>query len=51
MRQEMLSPKLMFYGNRRLIAKIIAGEMAPDCESLGRYNKLIIANGPLARAV
>ena len=46
----MLPPKLMFYGNRGLIAKIMAEEVAPDCEPLGRYNKLIIANGPLAIA-
>lgn len=46
----MLPPKLMFYGNRGLIAKIMAEEVAPDCEPLGRHNKLIIANGPLATA-
>jgi len=34
-------------GGRGLIAKIMLKEVKPTCEPLGRYNKLIIANGLL----
>ncbi|MFA9423275.1 MAG: aldehyde ferredoxin oxidoreductase C-terminal domain-containing protein [Sedimentibacter sp.] len=34
-------------GGRGLIAKIMLAEVKPDCEPLGRDNKLIIANGLL----
>ncbi|MGB4437878.1 MAG: aldehyde ferredoxin oxidoreductase N-terminal domain-containing protein, partial [Sedimentibacter sp.] len=32
-------------GGRGLIAKIMLNEVKPDCDALGRDNKLIIANG------
>lgn len=34
-------------GGRGLIAKIMLNEVKPDCDPLGRENKLIIANGML----
>lgn len=48
--EEVLPQDWLVYGNRGLIAKILLNEVPPPCEPLGRHNKLIFANGPLAVA-
>lgn len=46
-RQELQGPDLLL-GGRRLTSSLVAAEVPPDCEPLGRRNKLIFACGPLA---
>jgi aldehyde:ferredoxin oxidoreductase len=46
--REELPQELMLYGNRGLIGKILSKEVPATCEPLGRHNKLVFANGPLA---
>lgn len=46
--REELPQGLILYGNRGLIGKILSKEVPATCEPLGRHNKLVLANGPLA---
>ena len=45
---EAFPDKYGLLGNRGLIAKIMLDEVRPTAEPLGRHNKLILCNGPLA---
>jgi aldehyde:ferredoxin oxidoreductase len=45
---EALSNEWLLYGNRGLIDEILVREVPPNCEPLGRHNKLVFASGPLA---
>lgn len=44
---EELDKEYLIFGGRGLIAEIANNEIPPTCEPLGKYNKLIIATGPL----
>jgi len=48
---EPLADDWKFLGGRALIAKILTKEVDPNCDPLGKQNKLIIAAGPLAGTI
>jgi len=49
--KEPLADEWKFLGGRALIAKILNKEVDPNCDPLGKHNKLIIATGPLAGTI
>ena len=49
--RELLADEWKLLGGRALIAKILNKEVDPNCDPLGKHNKLIITTGPLAGTI
>lgn len=46
-KKERITPDQQRWGGRLLVAKVLASEVPPTCDPLGRYNKFIVAPGLL----
>ena len=45
--KEEASPEEMRWGGRLLVSKFLLREIPPTCDPLGRFNRFIIAPGPI----